>query len=236
VPGCLKAERARRPCHSGRRARSPRWAARRCSPIHSWLARRRMEMRAIVERGVHSVCLRFALTEHGTADHGFIAVTLPSPARRASPATPGDGANRWAAVHRSDAARLVALGLQKAPACTPSPNKASPPARSPRQSAARSTCPSPRSLPTTSPTTSAGSAPTWPWTSQLPAPRPKSSSGGRPPDRPSSRTSTPARTRRADRLDGPSIETSCASIPQTQSGDVHAVDGLVGLASDASGE
>jgi nucleoside-diphosphate-sugar epimerase len=29
---------------------------------------------------------------------------------------PGDGTNRWAAVHVSDAARLVALGLEKAPA------------------------------------------------------------------------------------------------------------------------
>ena len=39
-----------------------------------------------------------------------------SPARRASPATRATGRNRWAAVHRSDAARLVALGLEKAPA------------------------------------------------------------------------------------------------------------------------
>ncbi|MGH3260960.1 MAG: 3-beta hydroxysteroid dehydrogenase, partial [Trebonia sp.] len=29
---------------------------------------------------------------------------------------PGDGNNQWAAVHRLDAGRLVALGLQKAPA------------------------------------------------------------------------------------------------------------------------
>ena len=69
-----------------------------------------------VDRGVHTVSLRFAPTVHGTGDHGFIAASPRSPARRASPVTPGDGTNRWAAVHRSDAARLVALGLEKAPA------------------------------------------------------------------------------------------------------------------------
>ena len=69
-----------------------------------------------VERGVHSVSLRFAPTVHGTGDHGFIAVIADIARQKGVSGYPGDGTNRWAAVHRSDAARLVALGLQKAPA------------------------------------------------------------------------------------------------------------------------
>jgi nucleoside-diphosphate-sugar epimerase len=69
-----------------------------------------------VERGVHSVSLRFAPTVHGVADHGFIAVLAAIARERGTSGYPGDGTNRWAAVNRSDAARLVALGLQKAPA------------------------------------------------------------------------------------------------------------------------
>ena len=65
---------------------------------------------------MHSVSLRFAPTVHGTADHGFIAVIAAIARQKGVSGYPGDGANRWAAVHRSDAARLVALGLQKAPA------------------------------------------------------------------------------------------------------------------------
>ena len=69
-----------------------------------------------VERGVHSVSLRFAPTVHGTADHGFIAVLADIARHKGVSGYPGDGTNRWAAVHRSDAARLVTLGLEKAPA------------------------------------------------------------------------------------------------------------------------
>ncbi|MGW4714242.1 SDR family oxidoreductase [Nocardia sp. NPDC004260] len=69
-----------------------------------------------VDRDVHTVSLRFAPTVHGAGDHGFIA-TLAAIARRTGVSGyPGDGANQWAAVHRSDAARLVTLGLGKAPA------------------------------------------------------------------------------------------------------------------------
>ncbi|MFR9768094.1 SDR family oxidoreductase [Nocardia sp. SC052] len=69
-----------------------------------------------VDRDVHTVSLRFAPTVHGAGDHGFIA-TLAAIARRTGVSGyPGDGANRWAAVHRADAARLVTLGLGKAPA------------------------------------------------------------------------------------------------------------------------
>jgi len=71
-----------------------------------------------VARGVHTVSLRFAPTVHGTGDHGFIAVIAEVARRKGVSGYPGDGTNRWAAVHRSDAARLVGLGLEKAQAGT----------------------------------------------------------------------------------------------------------------------
>ncbi|MEV8075562.1 SDR family oxidoreductase [Streptomyces pseudogriseolus] len=71
-----------------------------------------------VERGVHTVSMRFAPTVHGDGDHGFIA-TLTAIAREKGVAGyVGDGTNRWSAVHRSDAARLTRLALEKAPAGT----------------------------------------------------------------------------------------------------------------------
>jgi nucleoside-diphosphate-sugar epimerase len=69
-----------------------------------------------VDRGVHTVSLRFSPTVHGTGDHGFIAIIAAVARENGVSGYPGDGSNRWAAVHRSDAARMVALGLAKAPA------------------------------------------------------------------------------------------------------------------------
>jgi nucleoside-diphosphate-sugar epimerase len=69
-----------------------------------------------VDRGVHPVSLRFAPTVHGAGDHGFIAMIAAVAREKGVSGYPGDGTSRWAAVHRSDAARLVALGLARAPA------------------------------------------------------------------------------------------------------------------------
>jgi nucleoside-diphosphate-sugar epimerase len=69
-----------------------------------------------VDRGVHTVSLRFAPTVHGARDHGFIATIAAVARDKGVSGYPGEGTNRWAAVHRSDAARLVTLGLAKAPA------------------------------------------------------------------------------------------------------------------------
>jgi len=69
-----------------------------------------------VSRGVHTVSLRFAPTVHGTHDHGFIAVLAAVAREKGVSGYPGDGTNRWAAVHVSDAARMIGLGLAKAPA------------------------------------------------------------------------------------------------------------------------
>jgi nucleoside-diphosphate-sugar epimerase len=69
-----------------------------------------------VGRGVRSVILRFAPTVHGAGDHGFIATLCRIARDTGVSGYPGDGRNRWPAVHRHDAARMTVLGLQKAPA------------------------------------------------------------------------------------------------------------------------
>lgn len=67
---------------------------------------------------VASVSLRFPPTVHGAGDHGFIPLIVDAARRRGVSGYVGDGANRWAAVHRSDAGRAAALGLELAPAGT----------------------------------------------------------------------------------------------------------------------
>ena len=69
-----------------------------------------------VERGVHSISARFAPTVHGLRDHGFIAAITAAARRQGVSGYVGDGTTSWSAVHRSDAARLVRLGLEQADA------------------------------------------------------------------------------------------------------------------------
>jgi nucleoside-diphosphate-sugar epimerase len=67
-------------------------------------------------RGVRSVALRFSPTVHGLNDPGFTARLTAIARERGVAGYIGDGSTRWAAVHRSDAARLVRLALESAPA------------------------------------------------------------------------------------------------------------------------
>jgi nucleoside-diphosphate-sugar epimerase len=68
--------------------------------------------------GVRSSVLRFAPTVHGDGDHGFIATYVGVAREKGVSGYVGDGAHRWPAVHRSDAARLARLSVESAPAGT----------------------------------------------------------------------------------------------------------------------
>lgn len=71
-----------------------------------------------VDRGVRTVIVRFAPSVHGAGDWGFVKFVADAARRRGASGYIGDGSTRWSAVHRSDAARLIRLGLEQAPAGT----------------------------------------------------------------------------------------------------------------------
>jgi nucleoside-diphosphate-sugar epimerase len=65
--------------------------------------------------GVRSSVLRLAPTVHGDGDKGFIATYVGIAREKGVSGYVGDGANRWPAVHVSDAARLARLAVESAP-------------------------------------------------------------------------------------------------------------------------
>ncbi|GGI38048.1 oxidoreductase [Cnuibacter physcomitrellae] len=72
----------------------------------------------LAARGVRSSVVRFAPTVHDSVKRGFMGEYVDIARRTGVAGYVGDGSNRWSAVHVSDAARLVRLALEAAPAGT----------------------------------------------------------------------------------------------------------------------
>lgn len=67
----------------------------------------------VARRGALTSIIRLPPTVHGVGDHGFVAGLVRTAREKGAAAYIGEGANRWAAVNRLDAAPLYRLALEK---------------------------------------------------------------------------------------------------------------------------
>ena len=91
----------------------------RSSPVSALRAPAEDMMLALAERGVRSSIVRLPRSVHGASESGwragFSESVIQFDRAKGVSAYIGDGAQRWPAVHRLDAARLYRLAIEKAP-------------------------------------------------------------------------------------------------------------------------